>query len=54
MIVFLVGIDRVNVPSLPVRVSNLKQCITTAAASAEEDMPRGVWMELDYVLISVM
>ena len=40
--------DRVFVPPLPVSLNELKQRITTAAASVDEDMLRPVWTELDY------
>ena len=40
--------DRVFVPPLPVSLSELKQRITTAVASVDEDMLRYVWTELDY------
>ena len=40
--------DRVFVPPLPVSLNELKQHITTAAASVDEDMLRFVWTELDY------
>ena len=40
--------DRVFVPALPVSVNELKQRITTAVASVDEDMLRSVWTELDY------
>jgi len=40
--------DRVSVPPLPVSLNELKQRITTAAASVDEDMLRSVWTELDY------
>jgi len=40
--------DRVFVPPLPVSLSELKQRITTAVASVDEDMLRSVWTELDY------
>ena len=40
--------DRVFVPPLPVSLNELKQRITTAAASVDEDMLRSVWPELDY------
>ena len=39
--------DRVFVPPLPVSLNELKQCITTAVASVDEDMLRSVWTELD-------
>ena len=41
--------DRVFVPPLPVSLNELKQCITTAVASVDEDMLRSVWTELDYL-----
>ena len=40
--------DRVFVPLLPVSLNELKQRITTAVASVDEDMLRSVWTELDY------
>ena len=40
--------DRVFVPTLPVSLNELKQRITTAVASVDEDMLRSVWTELDY------
>ena len=40
--------DRVFVPPLPVSLNELKQPITTAVASVDEDMLRSVWTELDY------
>ena len=40
--------DRVFVPSLPVSLNEMKQRITTAVASVDEDMLRSVWTELDY------
>ena len=40
--------DRVFVPPLPVSLNELKQRITTAIASVDEDMLRSVWTELDY------
>jgi len=40
--------DRVFVPSLPVSLNELKQFITTAVASVDEDKLRSVWTELDY------
>ena len=40
--------DRVFVPPLPVSLNELKQRITTAVASVDEDMLRCVWTELDY------
>ena len=40
--------DRVLVPPLPVSLNELKQRITTAVASVDEDMLRSVWTELDY------
>jgi hypothetical protein len=39
--------DRVFVPSFPVSLNELKQRITTAVASVDEDMLRSVWTELD-------
>ena len=38
----------VFVPPLPVSLNELKQRITTAVASFDEDMLRSVWTELDY------
>ena len=40
--------DRVFVLPLPVSLNELKQSITTAVASVDEDMLRSVWTELDY------
>ena len=40
--------DIVFVPPLPVSLNELKQRITTAVASVDEDMLRSVWTELDY------
>ena len=40
--------DRVFVPPLPVSLKELKQRITAAVASFDEDMLRSVWKELDY------
>ena len=40
--------DRVFVLPLPVSLNGLKQRITTAVASVDEDMLRSVWTELDY------
>ena len=40
--------DRVFVPPLPISLNELKQRITTAAASVDEDMLKSVWTELDY------
>ena len=40
--------DRVFVPPLPVSLNELKQSITAAVASVDEDMLRSVWTELDY------
>ena len=40
--------DRVFVPPLPVSLNELKQRITTAVASVDEDMLRSVSIELDY------
>ena len=40
--------DRVFVPPLPVSLNELKQRITTAVASVDEDMLRSVSTELDY------
>jgi hypothetical protein len=40
--------DRVFVPPFPVSLNELKQRITKAAASVDEDMLRSVWTELDY------
>ena len=42
--------DRVFVPLLPVSLNELKQRITTALASVDEDMLRSVWTELDYLI----
>jgi len=39
---------RVFVPPLPVSLNELKQRITAAVASVDEDMLRSVWTELDY------
>ena len=39
--------DRVFVPPLPASLNELKQRITTAVASIDEDMLRSVWTELD-------
>ena len=39
--------DRVFVPPLPVSLNELKQSITTAVASVDEDILRSVWTELD-------
>jgi len=39
---------RVFVPPLPVSLNELKQRITTAAASVDEDRLKSVWTELDY------
>jgi len=39
---------RVFVPPLPVSLYELKQRITAAVASVDEDMLRCVWTELDY------
>ena len=39
--------DRGFVPPLPVSLNELKQRITTAVASVDEDMFRSVWTELD-------
>ena len=36
------------VPPLPVSLNELKQSITSAVASVDEDMLRSVWTELDY------
>ena len=40
--------DRVFVPPLLVSLNELKQRITTAVATVDEDMLRSVWTELDY------
>ena len=40
--------DGVFVPPLPLSLNELKQRITTAVASVDEDMLRSVWTELDY------
>ena len=40
--------DRVFVPPLPVSLNELKQPITAAVSSVEEDTLRSVWTELDY------
>ena len=40
--------DRVFVPPLPVSLNELKQRITTAAASVDKDILRSVCTELDY------
>ena len=40
--------DRVFVPPLPASLNELKQRITTAVASVDEDMLRSVCTELDY------
>ena len=40
--------DRVFVPPLPVSLNELKQRITTAVASVDEDMLRSIWTELYY------
>ena len=42
--------DRVFVRPLPVSLNELKQRITTAVASVDEDMFRSVWTELDYLI----
>ena len=42
--------DRVSVPLLPVSLNELKERITTAVASVDEDMLRSVWKELDYLI----
>ena len=39
--------DRVFVPPLPVSLNELKQRITTAVASVDEDMLRSVWTQFD-------
>jgi len=39
---------RVFVPPLPVSLNGLKQRITTAVASVDEDTLRSVWTKLDY------
>jgi hypothetical protein len=49
--------DKVFVPPLPVNVNDLKQRITTAVASVDEDMLRCVWyfgLNWIIILISVM
>ena len=40
--------DTVFVRALPVSLNKLKQRITTAVASVDEDTLRSVWTELDY------
>jgi len=40
--------DRGFFPPLPVSLNELKQRITTAVASVDEDMLRSVWTDLDY------
>ena len=45
---FLWGYIRVFIPPLPVSLNELKQRITTAVASVDEDKLRSVWTELDY------
>ena len=40
--------DRVFIPPLLVSLNELKQHITTAVATVDEDMLRSVWTELDY------
>ena len=40
--------DRVFVPPLPVSLNEMKQRITTAVASVDENMLRSVWTELNY------
>ena len=40
--------DRVFVPPLPVSLNELKQRLTAAVASVDEDMLRSVRTELDY------
>jgi len=40
--------DKAVVPPLPVSLNKLKQRITTAVASVDEDIVRSVWTELDY------
>jgi hypothetical protein len=49
---FVMGIyqRRVFVPPLPVSVNDLKQHITTAVVSVDEDMLLCVWNELDYLI----
>ena len=42
--------DRFIVPPLPGSLNELKQRITTAVASVDEDMLRSVWTELDYLI----
>jgi len=39
--------DRVFVPPLPVSLNELKQSITTAAASVDENMLMSAWTELE-------
>ena len=39
--------DRIFVRPLPVSLNELKQRITTAVASVDEDMLRSVWTESD-------
>jgi hypothetical protein len=39
--------DRVFVPPLQVSLNELKQRITTGAASVDKDMLKSVWTELD-------
>ena len=40
--------DKFFFPPLPVSLNELKQRITTAVASVDEEMLRSVWTELDY------
>ena len=40
--------DRFFIPPLPVSLNELKQRVTTAVASVDEDMLRSVWTEIDY------
>jgi len=42
--------DRVFIPPLAVSLNELKQRITTAVASVEEDMLRSVWTKLGYCI----
>ena len=42
--------DKVFVPPLPVSPNELKQRITTAVASVDEDMLRSVWTELECLI----
>jgi hypothetical protein len=43
--------QRVFIPPLPVSLNELKQHITTAVASVDEDLLRSVWTELDYHIL---